>query len=323
MALQARNFVFTLNNPEEFEIEDFPNETQGPLHPLLSTLKNLRYASYQYELGESFTPHFQGYLEFEAPTRISAIKSGELQFAHYEKRMGSRDQARDYTRKAEGRVAGPWEYGEWTVGQGNRSDLREAASTLLATRNLRELALAHPESFVRYHGGFAKLLEVTREAPRLPDPEQWRPWQTDCLQLLAGEPHPRRIHWFVDPDGGAGKSFLVRYLATNRGALPLGSGRHDRLLNAWNGESIVTFDFSRDVSSAGPDADRTPYAVIESIKNGVVFSGFFGTGPRIFPTPHVLCFSNFFPDESKLSMDRWDTRVVSSTPVPGPAPPVF
>jgi len=320
MALQSRSFVFTLNNPEEFDIEAFPEENQGPLNPLLSTLKNLIYASYQYELGESFTPHFQGYLEFSQPTRISSIKLGELQFAHYEKRMGSRDQARDYTRKDEGRVAGPWSFGEWTVGQGRRSDLTEAASTLLATRNLRELAVAHPESFVRYHGGFAKLLEVTRETPRLPEPQQWRQWQADCLQLLDGEPHARRIHWFVDPDGGAGKSFLVRYLATNRGALPLGSGRHDRLLNAWSGVSIVTFDFSRDVSSAGPESDRTPYAVIESIKNGVVFSGFFGTGPRIFPTPHVLCFSNFFPDESKLSFDRWDTRLVSSAPPMVPPP---
>ena len=27
-----------------------------------------------------------------------------------------------------------------------------------------------------------------------------------------------------------------------------------------------------------------------------------------YDTPHVVCFSNFHPDKSKLSWDRWDIR---------------
>jgi len=311
--MTSRSFVFTLNNPEEFDPDQFPSTEEGPLSTHLQSIPHFRFASYQYEVGETFTLHFQGYLELSQPSRFSALQKGPLQFAHWEKRQGTREQARDYTRKDEGRIAGPWQVGTWSGGSGDRTDLKDAAETLLASRNLRQFALENAGTFVKYHGGFAKLLEVTRTAPVFPEPQQWRPWQTDCLQLLEGQPHPRRIHWFVDPDGGAGKSFLVRYLATNRGALPIGSGRHDRLLNAWNGEPIVTFDFSRDVNTAGDNnADRTPYAVIESIKNGVVFSGFFGAGPRIFDIPHVLCFSNFQPDESKLSADRWDLRFIST-----------
>lgn len=307
----SRSFCFTLNNPEEFDPEIFPPTSQGPLATDLSSIPHLRYCSYQYEVGETFTLHFQGYLEFDSPVRPSSIQRGQLQFCHFEKRRGNREQAREYTRKPEGSIAGPWEVGAWTGGQGNRSDLQQAAEDLLATRNLRELALAHPASYVKYHGGFAKLLETTRLPPAFGEPEQWRPWQLQCLQLLDGPPHPRRIHWYVDPDGAAGKSFLVRYLATNRGSLALSSGRHDRLLNAYNGEPIVTFDFSRDVASTSDQpSDRTPYAVIEAIKNGVIFSGFFGAGPKIFPVPHLLCFSNFEPDQAKLSADRWDIYFV-------------
>lgn len=306
----SRSYIFTLNNPEEFDPDDF-SESPGPLAEDLQLIPHLKYVIYQYEAGETFTLHFQGYIELSKPARISSLKHGQLTYAHFEPRKGTREQAKDYSSKDESRIAGPWSIGEWSGGQGSRTDLETATTSLLASRNLRELALQHPTTFVKFHGGLTRLLEVTRIVPEQPLPE-WRDWQSEALGLLQGPPDPRKIHWFVDSEGGRGKSFLVRYLATNRGALPLSSGRHDRLLNAWNGEHIVTFDFSRDVASTGgtdPNQhDRTPYAVIESIKNGVVFSGFFGSGPRIYAVPHVLCFSNFEPDQSKLSADRWDIR---------------
>jgi len=309
----SRNWCWTLNNPEEFDIDEFPEDSAGPLGEILATVSKLSYTIYQYEIGESGTLHFQGYSEFKAPVRFSALRHGDLQFAHFEVRRGTAREAGDYCSKLEGRIAGPWTFGESSSGQGSRSDLKEAAAALLATRSLRELAVQYPATYVQYHSGFAKLLETTTSVPEQLEPT-WRPWQTDALGLLDGPPHPRKVYWFVDFDGGLGKSFLVRYLATNRGALPLSSGRHDRLLNAWQGEPIVTFDFARDVSSGGESSDRTPYAVIESIKNGIVFSGMFGARPKIFPVPHVLCFSNFEPDETKLSADRWDITVLRTPP---------
>lgn len=311
--MTSRNWVFTLNNPlfpgpdGEFIEEDFPPESGGPLEPVLQGISKLRYCIYQLEMGESGTLHFQGYAEFTSPVRFSVFNdAGQLAHAHFEPRRGTREQARDYCRKLDTQLAGPWEYGSWIGGQGSRSDLEEAAAGLLKDRSLRATAINHPATFVKFHGGLAKLLEITAPLPPQPEPD-WRPWQVAALELLQQPPHPRRVHWFVDPTGGIGKSFLVRYLATNRGSLPLSSGRHDRLLNAFQGQEIVTFDFARDVNSGGTgDHDRTPYAVIESIKNGVVFSGFFGAPPRVFPIPHVFCFSNFDPDQSKLSADRWD-----------------
>jgi len=304
----SRNWCFTLNNPEEFDAEAYPQDSEGPLEPLLQGIPKLRYCCYQLELSESGTLHYQGYAEFSATVRFSVFRSaGELAFGHYEIRRGTREQARDYCRKDDTTLAGPWEYGQWTGGQGTRTDLEDAAQSLLQNRSLRDVAISHPASFIKFHGGFAKLLEITAPLPPQPEPE-WRPWQVEALALISGTPDPRKVHWFVDYNGGTGKSFLVRYLATNRSSLPLSSGRHDRLLNAFQGQSIVTFDFARDVNSGNADHDRTPYSVIESIKNGVVFSGFFGAPPRVFGLPHVLCFSNFEPDLTKLSADRWDVR---------------
>lgn len=319
----SRSYVFTLNNPPIFDITQFPPGNGGPIEEAINSLPHFRYASYQYEQGESGTLHYQGYLEFSKPNRLHAVKIGVFARAHFEKRRGSPIDAREYTRKLEGRVAGPWECGKWIGGQGARSDLDEACATLLASRSLREVALSHPASFTKFHPGFAALLEATRDPPKFLEPT-WRRWQHETLGLLDQPPDPRKILWFVDPEGAAGKSFLVRYLATNRGALPLSSNKHDRILEAWHGESIVTFDFPRDVQSG--DSDRTPYAPIEAIKNGVVYSGFYGKPPRIYEIPHVLCFSNFDPDRTKFSADRWDVRYLDDAngdfepvPVAGPS----
>lgn len=309
--MTSRNWCFTLNNPEEFDVEAFPPDSPGPLEPLLQGIPKLRYCIYQLEAGEEGTLHYQGYAEFDAPVRFSTFHAaGELRFGHYEPRRGSREQARVYCQKDDSQCAGPWEFGQWTGGQGSRTDLETAARDLLQHRDLRTTALNHPTVFIKFHGGMSKLLEATAPLPPQPEPT-WRPWQVAALAILSEPPHPRSVHWYVDTEGGAGKSFLVRYLATNRASLPLSSGRHDRLLNAFQGQGIVTFDFARDVNSGGTgDHDRTPYAVIESIKNGVVFSGFFGAPPRVFGIPHVFCFSNFEPDRSKLSADRWDVTIL-------------
>lgn len=50
------------------------------------------------------------------------------------------------------------------------------------------------------------------------------------------------------------------------------------------------------------------YASIEAIKDGLVFSGKYEGGFRLFPKPHIVIFSNWYPDLAKLSLDRWDIR---------------
>ena len=69
--------------------------------------------------------------------RIVAVKNllPQLEGAHFEPRRGTRDQARDYCRKAETKVDGPWEHGAFGAGG------QDAALTYLQSRKLLTLAL--------------------------------------------------------------------------------------------------------------------------------------------------------------------------------------
>jgi len=50
------------------------------------------------------------------------------------------------------------------------------------------------------------------------------------------------------------------------------------------------------------------------LKDGVVFSGKYEGGARLFPPPHVIIFANFLPDFTKLSADRWVIRTLLNNP---------
>jgi hypothetical protein len=140
-----------------------------------------------------------------------------------------------------------------------------------------------------------------------PPPSGWYCWQDETLDLVKGDPHPRRIHWFVDYDGAKGKSTLAKWLCINEGALQL-EGRTENCLHALNGQRIVIFDLPRQKDK---EYDYI-YALIEKIKNGCYFSGKYMPELKVFPVPHVLVFSNWDPDTSMLSEDRWDVRTLNT-----------
>lgn len=76
---------------------------------------------------------------------------------HFEKRRGTRSQARDYCTKHSGRVGGPYEVGDWAEDQqGRRSDLA-AAHELFKEGGLKRVAFDAPLAFIKYHRGFAAL----------------------------------------------------------------------------------------------------------------------------------------------------------------------
>lgn len=289
-----RHFCFTINNPGENALE-FPG--------------HVKYSSWQKEEGESGTVHYQGYVELDKPIKLGGIKKwgGDWARAHLEPRKGTREQAREYTRKEESRIDGPWEHGTWSEkAQGKRCDLEDIKERLWEGATVDEVAEEYPGSYIRYSNGIAKLAEVAQRRKRARIEAELREWQSDLIKYIEGEPDTRRIRWYIDAVGNVGKSWMCKYITCNYGGLPLTNAKHDRLLNAVQQARprVVVFDFARDTISG--DSDRVPYGPIEAIKNGLVFSGFFGAAPAVFPVPHVICFSNFEPDQTKFSADRWD-----------------
>lgn len=104
---RARHWCFTLNNPEQHGIVD----------DVVPALPQERYIVWQREQGANGTVHLQGYVEFHASIRFSALKKW-LPSARFAARNGSREQARDYCmKKDETYRAGPWTRGEFDGGE--------------------------------------------------------------------------------------------------------------------------------------------------------------------------------------------------------------
>ena len=95
MPENSKNWCFTINNPKE---ADKPLEWE------------CNYVIYQLETGESGTPHYQGYVEFAKVKRLSGVRK-ICDYAHWEMRQGSQQQAIDYCTKEATRTDGPWEKG--------------------------------------------------------------------------------------------------------------------------------------------------------------------------------------------------------------------
>lgn len=89
--------------------------------------------------------------------------------AHFERRRGTAQQAREYTRKEETRKAGthPIERGTWTPPQpGKRTDLQNACDTLKETGSLKRVAEEHPATYAKYGRGLRELRLITGQRQR-------------------------------------------------------------------------------------------------------------------------------------------------------------
>jgi hypothetical protein len=71
---------------------------------------------------------------------------------------------------------------------------------------------------------------------------------------------------------------------------------------AYNGENYIIFDMTRE------NSEQINYSTIESLKNGIVFSGKYESRLKVaHGSTKVLVMINREPDLDKLSRDRWQT----------------
>lgn len=138
-----------------------------------------------------------------------------------------------------------------------------------------------------------------------------RVWQANIVsfieQQLGGGVDDRRIVWLCDDVGGLGKTFLAKYLIRERRTwfTAYCNGRAAdvkcaiaKLVGANRSPRLVLFDLNR-------CNEHFSYEAIESVKNGLFFSGKYESAMVTYDVPVVLVFSNTVPDFSKLSADRW------------------
>jgi len=77
---KSRNWCFTLNNPDD--------------SPLIGPTNGSLFIACK-EIGESGTPHYQGYVEFRNPVALTCLRSWNLR-GHYEIRKGTQSEAVRY-----------------------------------------------------------------------------------------------------------------------------------------------------------------------------------------------------------------------------------
>lgn len=140
---------------------------------------------------------------------------------------------------------------------------------------------------------------------------KWKPWQRQVLKLENTE---RTIHWFWEATGDVGKSFLCKYMVLTRNII-LCEGKKADIFNQVNSmllkekiPEVVVCDIPRQ------SIDYINYGVLESLKNGCLYSGKYEGGVCCFPSPLIICFANEAPDTSKMSKDRWNVVHIGPEP---------
>ncbi len=122
---RIRNFIFTLNNPEESEREFWQNLADNQRTRDRLQVKYVVYQEERHDTEEEIidftsitgnsgtrteltlgTPHLQGYVELTRAIRLAGIKLRFGSRVHYEKRRGSQAQCIAYCTKTETRLAG-------------------------------------------------------------------------------------------------------------------------------------------------------------------------------------------------------------------------
>lgn len=169
-----------------------------------------------------------GYVEFEKAVRLATVREF-LPDAHWEIARGSKEQNIDYCTKDDTRVDGPFfSSEEWRAaggGQGHRSDLQRAISTLKETRSLTRVAEEHPEAIIRYGRNF-QFLQQLLQGPR--------------------QEGPVRVVFLQTPTGFTKTSTSQRFLAARCGGHEgyyIWSAKHDKgWWDGYEGQDWVLID---------------------------------------------------------------------------------
>lgn len=237
-------WVFTLNNWTEEEAK----------YVSAISSKYCRYAICGKEIGESGTPHLQGYVEFKTKKRpVSVFK--DCTRIWWKKAKGTREHNNGYCTK---------------------------------------------ETFFFEVGGPKPLKKLACE-------DNFFDWQKEVLKIIDEEPDDRSIYWFRGNEGGEGKTTFCKYLVRFHKAW-ISGGKCADMKNGiieFQKESgclpeLIVLNIPRSFNS-----DYLSYTGIEEVKDMLFYSGKYEGGMVDGNPPHLIIFSNRYPDVDKCSKDRW------------------
>lgn len=179
---KSRNWCFTLNNPTPAEVE----------HLRAIDRARVRYVLYGEEVGESGTPHFQGFVIFKNPVRMRTVKKHVGDRTHLEPMKGNLRQNYVYCTK-DGKFHELGERPMFEEEKGAKEKERHLEVIRLAEQGkFEEIKQNHPDKYLRYKRQIESIRNdeiAARELPTL-DPSV-------------------RMQWYYGPSG-TGKSRKAR-----------------------------------------------------------------------------------------------------------------
>lgn len=139
-------------------------------------------------------------------------------------------------------------------------------------------------------------------------------------KVIENPPHPRAFNWFYETEGNLGKTVHAKYYA-QRGACCVSAQTPANIFFAIKDHvqksgtlRLLIVDVPRDLTGI----NESFAGAIESIKDGLIFSGKYESGTIKLPSPTVIIFANApMPDSFRyaLSPDRWRELNLRDTPV--------
>lgn len=298
---RRRHWVYTLH--------DWTPEEEQAICAAVGEGKLMRYMCYGREVTSTGRPHLQGYCQTFDKQRLSGLKKVFPTRTYFAEAKAGLEANQRYTRKE----------GDWiSLGKAVKARARTDIADFLADAedlDLLSLSRRHPTQFAKYHKAAQMVSRLGKEAKRkkklakkMADAEL-RDWQADAVRRLE-EQDDRKVLWYVDHMGGRGKTFLAKYLIATKGAFLLQGGRTADINCAYQGEEYVVCDFTREKQ------DIINYSCIESLKNGLVFNSKYHSGLKLRSDGcKIIAFSNWEPDRSKLSADRWEVIPLDPPPL--------
>lgn len=135
-----------------------------------TTHSHFRYAIFQKERCPSTKrEHYQGYIEFKQGIKLGPLKTafGD-DTIHFEGRLGTAQQARDYCMKKESQIEPPQEFGTFQGGQGHRQDLEDFTKAVIEGKRDWELADDYPVEMLKFSHHAEKLRLCRKPRNRTP-----------------------------------------------------------------------------------------------------------------------------------------------------------
>lgn len=203
---------------------------------------------FQIEEGEEGHPHIQLFVQWKKESkpdrleRLIGLESG--QFHREVQRFGTADGALyrveryciypkkyswildmyNYCSKEDGRLAGPWEGGQFEQGRGRgrRSDLLRFTGRVANGEGLRSVALDYPDVFVKFHGGLQKFHGLVNSPTT-----QFKAKEVICL---------------IGPTGCGKTSRVVQEFGQSLWFAPANFGTKALWFDGYDGEETALFD---------------------------------------------------------------------------------